>query len=207
MMLVMLMTAREVRAQSSPRLTLSLAPIPVQVSQDNGAANRQLSGMAFGGMVDFSWRFLRLDVRYLEGGISADSDSGDEDIVEGELMLGVAPLSWLAVKFGPHIRSFVTPQGTERWFFWEGRLATAAKLGSPNLVTYFQAWYVFSSDVDAVQSYDSGKGVEGGIRLSLSRLPFYGDLGYRMDQSKLGDGAATQTVEQLIVAIGWMIGR
>jgi hypothetical protein len=202
-----LATAGSARAQSPSGITLSLAPIPVQVSQNNGSETDQLSGMTLGGMVDLAWRIWRLDVRYLEGEISSGGDSESEDIVEGELMFGVAPSSWLVVKVGPHIRSFVTPQGTERWFFWEARLGTAAKLGSPNLITYFQAWHVFKSDVDAVESYDSGNGLEGGIRLSLSRLPFYGSLSYRVDHSNLGSGAASQTVEQMVLAIGWTIGR
>lgn len=196
-----------VHAQYPTGFTVSLAPIPVRVSQNNGSETERLSGITLGGMVDLSWKILRLDLRYLEGGIGSDGDSRDEDIVEGELMFGIAPLSWLVVKVGPHIRSFVTSQGTQRWFFWEARVGTAAKLGSPNLITYLQAWHVFQSDVDAVGSYDSGNGLEGGIRLSLSRLPFYGGLSYRMDQSKLGDGVATQTVEQFVLAIGWMIGR
>ena len=206
-LLTALAAAGASHAQNPSGITLSLAPIPVQVSQSNGSGTDRLSGMTLGGMADLAWRIWRLDLRYLEGGISAGDDSESEDIVEGELMIGVAPLSWLVIKVGPHIRSFVTPQGTERWFFWEARLGTAAQLGSPNVITYFQVWHVFKSDVDAVQSYDSGNGLEGGIRLSLSRLPFYGGLSYRVDHSNLGSGAASQTVEQIVMAIGWLIGR
>jgi hypothetical protein len=205
--LICSMSVGALRAQNPFGLTLSMAPIPVQVSQDDGTAATQFSGTSLGGMVNLSWRIWRLDMRYLEGGLSSDSDLPDEDIVEGELMFGVAPFSWLTVKIGPHIRSFVTPRGTERWAFWEARVGTAAKLGSPHLVTYFEAWHVIASDVDAIGSYDSGNGLEGGIRLSLSRLPFYGEFAYRIDQSKLADGAATHTVEQLVFAIGWMVRR
>jgi hypothetical protein len=194
-------------AQNRVGLTISLAPIPVQVTETVDSESSQLTGIAFGGRGTVTWRKLRLDLRYLEGGLSAKADGPDEDIVEGEVTLGFLPLSWLTLRLGPHIRSFVTAQGTQRWIFWEGHAAGALELGSPRLVTYFDLWHVFAADVDAVESFDRGNGIEGGIRFSLDRLPFWGKLAYRIDQSSLGDGSSTNTVEQMVFAIGWMLRR
>ena len=188
-------------------LTVSLAPMPVQVTETAGNESSQLTGIALGGRAGVTWRKLRLDVRYLEGGLSSEADGLDEDIVEGELMLGFVPLSWLTLRLGPHIRSFVTSQGTQRWILWEGNAAGAVELGSPRLLAYFDLWHVFAADIDAVEPFDRGNGMEGGIRLTLDRLPFWGKLAYRIDQSSLGDGSRTNTVEQMVFAIGWMLRR
>jgi hypothetical protein len=163
--------------------------------------------VTIGGAIAVRLRKLRLDLRYLEGGLSSDADIPDQDIVEGELMLGFAPFSWFGVKVGPHIRSFVTSQGTQRWVFWEGRAALGTTLGSPNLATYLEAWHVFASDVDAVEPFGSGNGMEAGISYSLNRLPFMARLAYRIDSSSLAEGARESTVEQLVFAIGWMLRR
>ncbi|UCG87427.1 MAG: hypothetical protein JSW71_02465 [Gemmatimonadota bacterium] len=200
-------TGARLNAQSGVGLALSLAPMPVAVTRTADTTASRFSGLTIGGSVGLRLGRLRLDLRYLEGGLGSDLEIPDQDIVEGELLLGVAPLAWLTVKAGPHIRSFVTAQGTQRWVFWEGRVAATAKLGSPNLLTYLEAWHVFFSDVDAVEQYDSGNGLEGGIRLALDRLPFWGTLAYRIDQNSLGSGTKTDTVEQLVIAIGWFVRR
>lgn len=194
-------------AQSGVGLNISLAPMPVRVSNTAESAVSQSSGLTIGGAAEVSLGWLRLDLRYLEGGLGSEDDIADQDIVEGELLLGVAPLSWLKVKLGPHIRSFVTPRGTQRWVFWEGRLATSMPLGSPNLLAHLELWHVLSASVDAVEPFDSGNGLEGGIRLSLNRLPFSFRLAYRIDHSSLGDGVKNDTVEQLVFALGWFVSR
>ncbi|UCD25690.1 MAG: hypothetical protein JSW51_07200 [Gemmatimonadota bacterium] len=194
-------------AQNRIGLTISLAPIPVQVTETVESESSKLTGIAFGGRGVVTWRKLRLDLRYLEGGLSPEAEAPDEDIVEGELMLGFVPLSWLTLRFGPHIRSFVTNQGTQRWIFWEGHVGGALELGTPRLITYFDLWHVFGANVDAVEEYDSGNGIEGGIRFTLDRLPFWGKLAYRIDHSSLGAGSRSKTVEQMVFAIGWMITR
>lgn len=188
-------------------LSISLSPIPVQVTESAGSGLSQVSGIAFGGRAGVTWRKLRLDVRYLEGGLGSDSASLDQDMVEGEAMLGFTLLSWLTLRAGPHIRSFVTSQGTQRWLFWEGHAAGAVELGSPKLITYLDLWHVFAANVDAVEPFDKGNGIEGGIRLTLDRWPFWAKLAYRIDQSRLGDGSRTNTVEQMVFAIGWMLRR
>lgn len=194
-------------AQSGVGLTLNLAPMPVRATRMADTVASRYSGVTIGGGIEVRLGRLRLDLRYLEGGLGSNQDIPDQDIVEGEVLLGMAPLSWLVLKGGPHIRSYVTSQGTQRWVFWEGRAAATAKLGSPSLLSYLEVWHVFGSDVDAVEEYDSGNGLEGGIRLTLNRLPFWGKLAYRVDHSSLGGGAKTDTVEQLVFALGWFVRR
>jgi len=207
MLLAASAAAGRLSAQSGVGLTVSLAPMPVQVTRTAEPAANRFSGLTIGGAAAVRFGRLRLDLRYLEGGLGSDQEVPDQDIVEGELLLGVAPLSWLVVKAGPHIRSFVTSQGTQRWVFWEGRVTAAANLGSPNLLTYLEVWHVLGANVDAVEPYDSGNGLEGGIRLAMNRLPFWGQLAYRIDHNSIGDGAKTDTVEQLVFAIGWFVRR
>jgi len=186
---------------------VALGPVSTQVSSQDPEFSGQLSGVTLSGRVGLTYWKLLLDARYLEGTVKSGDNEREEDVVEGELMVGMVPLSWLAVKIGPHVRSLVTAQGTQRWWFWEGRVRAQANLGTPLLRSYLEAWHVFSANVDLAEGYDSGNGIEGGLRASLSQLPFWAELAYRIDNSRLGGGETTQTVEELILAIGVAFGK
>jgi hypothetical protein len=193
-------------AQHRLGVQVGLGPVSTQVSSKDVAETDKLSGVTFGGRAGLRYWKLLLDVRYLEGTVESSSSERKEDVVEGELLVGMAPLSWLALKIGPHVRSIVTDLGTQRWWFWEGRVRGQADLGTPLLRSYLEAWYVFSANVDLVEGYDGGNGIEGGIRGRLTRFPLWAELAYRIDHSRLAGGDRTQTVEELVLMIGVTFG-
>jgi len=193
-------------AQKRLGVEVGIGPVSTQVSSTESGSTDQLSGVTFGGRVGLTYWKLVLDARYLEGTVKSGNSERQEDVVEGELLVGMVPLSWLALKIGPHVRSIVTTGGTQRWWFWEGRVRAHANLGTPLLRSYLEVWHVFSANVDLVEGYDSGNGIEGGLRATLSRLPFWAELAYRIDNSRLGGGDRIQTVEELILMIGVAFG-
>jgi len=168
--------------------------------------SQTFSGVLFGGEASLALGKLSLDLLYLEGSASSDGNEADRDVVEGEVMLGFHALRWLSLKIGPHARSYVTAQGTQRWMFWELRLAADAALGTPTLKAYFEGWTSLSTNLDVAESLDRAQGLQGGIRLEPRGLPISFRLGYRMDHSRLADGVRLETIEHLMLAVGWRFG-
>jgi len=186
----------------------------LNLNTEEATGEQRLSGFGFGGDGSLAFRRLGLGIRYMEGSLSPSDAGRDRSIVEGELMLSVRAFSWLRIGFGPHVRSLIIPEGTERWFFWEGRIQAKTRLGSPRLVSVFEFWQVISADVDVDDPFDSGQGIEGGLRWEFSSLPFWPGLGYRpvwlglgyrIDRSKLGNGSRTEVMEHLLISVG--VGR
>ena len=176
----------------------------MNLNTEEAAGEQQLSGFGFGGHGTIAWKRLGLGLLYMEGSLSPSETGRDRDIVEGEAMLSVSATSWLRVAFGPHIRSLIIPEGTERWLFWEGRIQAKANLGPPRLVSVFEFWQVLSANVDVDDPYDRGQGIEGALRWEVPSLPVpvWLELGYRLDRSKLGNGSRTEVMEHFLISVG-----
>lgn len=170
------------------------------------------SGMLLGieGRVGLNRAFLQM--KYLQGPLSAGPGNVERDLVEGELLIGVHTTPWLALKAGLHIRSFATGGVVERWVLWEGRVAGEGELYAPrsetfSLHSYFEGWLVVSGNASVVDPFDRGLGAEAGLQVRLAGRPYHGRLAYRIDHGQLGSGARQETVEGLILGIGISVGR
>jgi hypothetical protein len=164
-----------------------------------------LTGNAFGGEGGVGVSVVALTLRYLEGAVRNDSVGVERDLAEGEAMLWLRPVSWGALGAGPHIRSFVAAGGTERWLLWEVRGRATAPILPRTLEAYLEGWLAVTGDVDVPEPYDSGRGVEGGIEVSIGRLPVALRLRYRAERIGLGDGARRETTEHVMLGVG--VGR
>lgn len=169
--------------------------------------NERLSGVTLGieGTVARGRWFV--DARYLEGSLSPSVGSLARDVVEGELLLGYQALDWLDVKLGPHIRSYLAGGDTERWVFWEARTQAEWGLYTPSterftLSSYVELWLVLTGTVNLPNPYGSGRGAEGGMLLRLDRAPVWARFAYRVDRGTLQEGIRTETLEQIVIAIG-----
>ncbi len=170
------------------------------------AGDTQLrSGSTWGGEGAFGLGPATLTVRYLQGSIDAAAGTAPADFVEGQALLMVRPLRWVAVGFGPHARSFVEPGGTQRWLMWEVHGQGVAPLVGSFLEAYLEGWAVVGSSIDLVESLDHGLGMEGGLRVALGRLPVSVRVRYRTERLALGSGLRQETHEQVALAIG--VGR
>lgn len=192
-------------AQNPIRVSFAGAVFKAGLDSERESEHQQLSGFCVGGIASLSKGRLGIGLRYLEGSLNPDGDGIGRDLVEGELMLGVQTLSWLAIRLGPHLRSFITDGAVERWVFWEGRLRTETGLGVSGLSSYLELWHVLSasSSVDWPEAYDGGKGLEGGIRMDVSQLPFWLGLAYRIDRSNLGGGVRQDVLEHMVITVGF----
>ena len=200
-------TAQSLNAQGPVRFSAGLAGYATRLNTEVTSEQQRLSGMSFGVTGAASLGRLSLDVRYLEGVLKTTGGGPGRDVVEGEAMLGVRPLPWAGLKLGPHLRSFITNTGIERWVFWEARVRTEARLGSPRMRSYLELWQVLAGDVGGQDPFDTGQGVEGGIRVEVGRLPVWLQLSYRMDRSGLAGGAREEVLEHVIFAVGiWRAG-
>ena len=168
-----------------------------------GANEETLSGAVMGveGRVQ-RWG-VALEFAYAQGRV--DPDSGTtvaRDVVEGRLLVGNRPWRGLSLKAGPHIRSYVTTSGTQRWFFWEARLRGERTIVG-TVQVYGEVWRVLSGDVNVLEPFTGGQGGEVGMLVTLPRSPVWGRLAYGIEHAKLGGGARLETVEGLSVAVGY----
>jgi hypothetical protein len=168
-------------------------------------ADLRLSGSALGFEGGAGIGPAALTLRYTEGTVRNDSAAIEREFVEGDLMLWARPFRWAALGGGPHIRSFVATGSTERWLFWEVRARTVAALLPDVLSAYLEGWLVVSGDVDVPEPFDSGRGLEGGLELSVGRLPVALRLRYRAERIGLGDGTRRETTEHVMLGVG--LGR
>jgi hypothetical protein len=151
----------------------------ISLKSESPTIDEDLSGVVAGGSVALTWSRLSVDLLYLQG--SADPE-------------------------GDHARSYITGVGTQRWLFWELRLAAQTRLGSPVLLAYFEGWNGVSSKLDVAESLDRAQGLEGGLRLEPQGTPFWARVGYRVDHSRLGGGVRRETAEYITVGLGVALG-
>lgn len=177
----------------------------VRTAAATPAIDLLLTGNVLGAEAAFGVSFLALKLRYLEGTLRNDSAGVERDLAEGDAMLWVRPVAWGAVGGGPHIRSFVAPGGTERWLLWEVRGRATAPILPRMIDAYLEGWVALNGDIDVPEAFDSGRGVEGGIEVSIGRLPVAVRLRYRAERVGLGDGARRETTEHVMFGVG--IGR
>ena len=192
-------------AQIPVRLSAGVGVSSMNLNTEDVAGAARFSGFGLGGEATLGYGRLGLELRYLEGSLSPSDTGRNREMVEGELMLSVRALSWLRLKLGPHVRSMILPAGTERWLFWEGRLQTKTRLGTPRLTSRFEFWQVLSANIDVAEAFDGGQGIEGALRWEVSTLPVWIGLGYRIDRSNLGSGVRTEVMEHVSLTIG--LGR
>jgi len=206
-LLAMFAFASPVSAQHPVSFSLNGGVFSTSLNTEGSTGKRHLSGFSAGGGAAVGYGRLGFGVQYLEGSLTPSGGGTDRDIVEGEAMLSVRALSWLSLKLGPHIRSFLIGDGTQRWVFWEGRVRTKARLGTDRLTSILEFWQVLSADVNTVESFDGGQGIEGSLKWELANLPLWLGLGYRIDRSHLGDGSRTEVVEHFLFTVGIRRGQ
>ena len=158
-----------------------------------------MSGLGVGGFVRVVAGLAQLELHYEQAAMSGTDPK--QDIVEGEVLLGIRFLPWLTVKVGPRIRANVTELGTERWVLWQGRIRTDTRLIGSTVRAHVEVWSILSGDVNLNDVFGQGQGLEGGLEVKLFGA-FWGGLGYRFDRDVLGDGVRTDVTERLYLRFG-----
>lgn len=160
--------------------------------------------IGFEGVADV-WR-LGLEVRYLQADLDPSTVSTlTRESADLRLMLAVRPTSWLSVGTGPHLRSYVTSIGTQRWRLWEVMVRGQAFIIPDLAKGYAEVWGVVAHDVNVEEDWDYGEGADVGMVVALPRPPLWIKLGYRIELYRLGDGARREVTDGLMVSLG--LGR
>jgi hypothetical protein len=144
---------------------------------------------------------------YWQGSLTPQGGTGGEspDVVEGRVLVGVRPVSWLAVQAGPFARAYVTAAGTQRWFLWRVQARAESELVPDRARSFVSLWQVVSADVNVVEPFNSGRGGEAGVLVKLGHSPLWARLTYNIEQIRMGGGARLETVDR--VAVGVAVGR
>ena len=146
-----------------------------------------------------------LDVRYAATRLSADVvPLSDEKFSDIEVMVGIAPTSWLIVKGGRHVQRVPTADSVQRWGLWEARIRAEARLVPGIVGAYFEVWNVLSGTAQGIESFDYGAGAEGGLTGRWPGSPLTVHIGYRIHRARASRSLAPETAEQLIVALGFV---
>ncbi len=189
-----------------PHFSLGGSGVSTQIERQRGAVREDFTGAILGGEAWVSPRqlpMLELNLAYAQGTLESTVGPQKWDFAEGEALIGFRPVPWLAVRTGPHVRSNITAQGTERWFFWEGRLVAEATVLAPALRSYLEITRVLVADVNVQDQFDNGTGIEAGFELASWDLPLWARLAYRLERGSLAGGSRLETVEQLIISLGY----
>lgn len=169
-----------------------------------GSVSSSLSGTEFGGRGRVGLGPVSLDAGYWQGHLTSQSGpAADEDVVEGQLFLGVSPIHWFTISGGPFARAYTTGAGTERWLTWrvQGRVEDALVPGA--VQGYAEVWFVASGNVNVVQPFSSGRGGNVGLRLAPASWPVWFSLGYGIEQIRLGSGSRIDTVDRVSLGLGY----
>ncbi len=196
---------------------LTAGQLPGQVLRPNGGASlvwtrvqsqvpagaEDFAGNVFLGQGAVGLGRLQLSVSYLQGTLNRDGAFGaSRDLVEGTVMLGARPLTWLTLETGPHARAYTLTAGTQRWLFWELRARAASAFVGSAVQGYAELWRAIAADANVPEPFDHAQGGEVGMVLRLARSPLEGRVGYRIDHAVLGGGTRLETVDGVVIGIG-----
>jgi len=171
-----------------------------------GGSPELWTGVTLGGDGRLGSGRVGLEAGYRQGTLSPDTGAGaTQDLAEGRLQLSVRALPWLEILAGPRARAFITPGGTERWLFGEGRVRIDAPLAVPALRTHAEVWAGLSSSLNLATEAPSYRGGAVGVTYQLPRSPVWLRLTYALDRSESRQLGIVETVETLGVSAG--IGR
>ncbi len=167
---------------------------------------QKFSGTTLTGEGRLSFWLLFLDARYAEGDLTDDLDNTIR-FVEAEAMLGIHPIPWIALQFGPVMRKTEEASGSGIVSFWEARaLAEAALI--PTIVSgHFGMWFAPAADSGDIETFDSRLGAEAGLVIRAGRLPILAHLGYRISHANFQKDFQEETVQHFYFALGVELGR
>lgn len=154
------------------------------------------AGVLMEGAAEVALSLLELDVLYRQGTLRAADGSDGRELVEGQAMLGLRFVRWLKLEAGPRVRAYVTPAGTERWIFWEGRVHAAARVIPPHAWAHLRVGRVLRAEVPGV-ALDQGQGAEAALTARLGGAPVWGRLSYWIHRASTGGAQRVETIQGL----------
>ena len=199
LVIIVLCVASTAQAQSRWNVSFGAAGAQEIVHSRVGTTNERLSGSLFTGVGLATRGKFVARLRYGQGRVT--NDSAGRDVVEGEALLGYKPRPWLTLWAGPQARTFVVPgQSDRRWLLWSGRVTARGSLFPDRVESFVELWQGFTGSLNRPAESAGGGGAEAGVEVRLARRPFWGRLGYRIEQGRAG--TRRETVEAITLTIG-----
>jgi hypothetical protein len=197
------LTARPLAAQALRYVGGDAGVARVRLKSAWPGGGETLSGVAAQGQARLILGPVSLEVSYAQGRLSADTGAGgSSDLVDGSVFVALRPVSWLAVKGGPHLRAYVAPSGTERWVMWESRVRAEGPIIAGTLFAHVEGRLALSSSVNVAPGASGARGGEAGLTLRGPQSPLWARLAYVVEQAQLVGNARTETVEAVMLGIG-----
>jgi hypothetical protein len=191
-------------AAQTIRPVASAAIVTARVRSEVPSGTEQFTGSAFRAAGALEFRRVHLAVSYLQGSVDPDGGGPSRDLVEGTVLLGAQPFTWLTVEVGPHARAYGLPAGagTQRWLFWELRARAASAFVGSAVQGYTELWRAVAADANVPETFDHAQGGEAGMTVRLARAPLEGRIAYRIDHAVLGGGTRKETVDGVVIGVG-----
>lgn len=171
-----------------------------------GNSDATLSGPVLGAGGSLRAGRFVLDLRYLEGQLTAGSGTtvGDEVFAEASLELRGDVGAGFSLGVAPRARAFIAPAGTVRWMRVEARGRYESEVIPGRARADIVLWQVLSGDVNAQGGSDGGRGGTAGLTVTLPNSRFALRLAYTADRVAFVSGAS-EFVDA--VELGLRIGR
>ena len=195
--------AGPLRAQLLQHVSLDVGVFRLHFRSAAPGVGETLSGLAAVGRARFIVGPTSLETSYSQGHLVSDTGTATaRDMVDGSAFLAVRPVSWFALKAGPHLRAYVAPGSTERWVMWEAHARADGSVIPGMLDANVEGWMALGSAVNVDPGARGARGGQAGLILRLWQSPLWARLTYVVDQATLKNNARTETVEAVLFAIG-----
>jgi hypothetical protein len=175
----------------------------VRIERSTASESELLTGVVLGAAGQLSRGRVQLGLAYREGSVSPDSGTGaSRDLVEGQALVTVRPITWLAVSAGALARAMATGGGTARWVIWQAASRFDLPLSEPNAFAHFEMWQSLGGSSNTTQPLDGARGGEAGLRVFFGPRRFRAELSYSVERVELGGGALVEVMERLRFGFG-----
>lgn len=197
------LSAGPLRAQLLQHVSVDAGVFRLHFRSAASGVGETLSGLAAVGRARFIVGPTSLEASYSQGRLVSDTGTAAaRDMVDGSAFLAVRPVSWLALKAGPHLRAYVAPGSTERWVMWEAHAHADGSIIPGMLDASVEGWMAVGSSVNVDPGAHGARGGQAGLILRLWQSPLWARLTYVVDQAELKNNARTETVEAILFAVG-----
>jgi hypothetical protein len=181
-----------VGAQTSQLLRSQAPDVPL-----NGLVAHLFAGV--------SMRRFSLEGAYAQGTLTPEvGNSGDEDLVDGEVMVVFRPLPWLRLRTGPRLRAYLSEAGTERWTRVELGAGVRGPIVPGRVMAQAEYWSALSAEVNTTAGAAGASGGRVSLTLEIPSSPFALQLFYAVDRARLNN-ARDEVLEG--VGLGLTVGR
>lgn len=200
LLLVTLAFPALLQAQQYSPLSIGVDAASLRVVREV-ATSQRFEGTVLGARASASFRRLQLEGRYVEGSLTPPAAAADaEDLVDARIIARVGIKPWLAIGVGPHLRAFITPNGTARWSRMEVHTRSEGELINGLAYVRVDLWFAASATSNVQGGGSGAMGGEAGLLIRIPGTPTALEVTYLADRATFASGG-DEFVEGIRVAL------